>query len=619
MNDELYINGSRVDTDGKGITLDYKSNLLNDISRIQSSKSYTINLPRTIHNRIVLDNPDTPAYSSAFPYKYYKARYIRNGIEIISDGIALLMSVSDSYELNILFGLPTEFQEWAKNSISLRDIEDKGEYLIWGTNQAYARPGEGEVLFSVYDTGSDTMPPHPSVRASWLLDQIKPKGMTFQFPADRQEFINKLLIPLTTREDSEQYSKSQSVLLGFDFAKLDTSKGMRLFFTNTPFKDAYYIDKVFGEAEGLKIEGIKVKVESLDLSLDMDLALYFRTSNNVTIDITDIKLIIFNTAGEELTSIQSDSATYLYPDPEYPNYSIYNITFNRDTSLNSVENKGSILYFKVLSGHGAILENQGTGNIRVTPSVSEVSPRRDGATDGRFAIIPNLPDIKAIDLVKALCSMAGVFPVYSHRNTHVVRFTSVDEIISNKSKALDWSDRLNQEYRGKPKSISFRLSDLSQVNKLNYKEDEAVADKNGSLFVENETIEYEKDIITLPFAASEGTQIIQYRRNADKIDNVKVQPRIMQEINRGGRSGMTFAGLEFSNLIKQYYSAYQKLIRKPVVIKDNFELTEVDLKTLDFTIPVYLRQYGRYYAVVSIQANHNGVCECELLQLPTIK
>lgn len=622
MRDELFINGSPVDLDGKGITLDYKSNFLGDISKIQLSKSYSINLPKTVHNSLVFDNPDIPAYSSEFPYKFYKARYIRNGIEIISNGKALLMSSGDSYEVNLIFGLSSEFQEWTKNSTSLREIEDKGEYVIWGTSQIYARPGEGDVLFSIYDTGSDAMPPHPSVRASWLLDQVKPKGVTFQFPPDRQEFINKLLIPLTTREDSEKYSKSQSVILGADLARVDQSKGMRLFFTNTSFRDSYYIDKIFGKTEGLKIEGIKIKVENLNLSLIMDLSLHFRTANNVSVDQTDIKLILFNNEGEEIVSIQSDSATYLFPDPEYPNYNIHNITFNRDMSLNNIGNKGKVIYFKVLSGHGAILENPGSGNIRITPSVSEIAPRRDGATDGRFPIMPNLPDIKAVDFVKALCSMAGVFPVYNHTNTNIVRFTSIDELIGNKTKALDWSNRLIEVRRGEPKSISFRLSDFSQVNKLNYKEDEAVSDKNGTLFVDNETIEYKKDIFNLPFAASEGTQIVQYRRNADdptKIESVKVQPRIMLEMNRGGRSGLTFAGLEFRTLIERHYSTYQKLIRKPVVIKDQFNLNEVDLKTLDFTIPVYIRQYGRYYAIVSIQANPSGVCECELLQLPTIK
>ena len=39
------------------------------------------------------------------------------------------------------------------------------------------------------------------------------------------------------------------------------------------------------------------------------------------------------------------------------------------------------------------------------------------------------------------------------------------------------------------------------------------------------------------------------------------------------------------------------------------------MKELDVKVPVYLGQYGRYYALISVKSEDTGVCECKLLQL----
>ena len=58
MKEELYIDDQIVDLyPDKPITLNFKSNILHDISKITASNSYTIQLPKTTRNRCVLDNP----------------------------------------------------------------------------------------------------------------------------------------------------------------------------------------------------------------------------------------------------------------------------------------------------------------------------------------------------------------------------------------------------------------------------------------------------------------------------------------------------------------------------------------------------------------------------------
>jgi len=134
--------------------------------------------------------------------------------------------------------------------------------------------------------------------------------------------------------------------------------------------------------------------------------------------------------------------------------------------------------------------------------------------------------------------------------------------------------------------------------------------------VEDFTLETDADAITLPFAAttmSAGVaKIPLYSYDNDATLNyTSAQPRIL--LLDGDRG--TFSGLSWGTLLSQHYASYQKIIRRPVIIKEKIELREIELKRLDMTIPVYLAQYGKYYAIISVKAENTGICECQLLQL----
>ena len=68
-------------------------------------------------------------------------------------------------------------------------------------------------------------------------------------------------------------------------------------------------------------------------------------------------------------------------------------------------------------------------------------------------------------------------------------------------------------------------------------------------------------------------------------------------------------------MLRKNYGTYQKIIRSPIVVSEKIEISDIELKELDVTIPVYLGQYGRYYAIISVRAENTGICECKLLQL----
>ena len=58
-NDLLFIDGELVDLDDSTkITLNYKSNLFTDLSKIVSNNSYTIKLPKTVRNQRIIKHSD---------------------------------------------------------------------------------------------------------------------------------------------------------------------------------------------------------------------------------------------------------------------------------------------------------------------------------------------------------------------------------------------------------------------------------------------------------------------------------------------------------------------------------------------------------------------------------
>lgn len=66
---QLYIDGILMDmSEDSAITLDIKSNLFRDITKMTANTTYTINLPKTAHNMAVLEFAGKPSTSSKYPY-----------------------------------------------------------------------------------------------------------------------------------------------------------------------------------------------------------------------------------------------------------------------------------------------------------------------------------------------------------------------------------------------------------------------------------------------------------------------------------------------------------------------------------------------------------------------
>lgn len=64
------------------------------------------------------------------------------------------------------------------------------------------------------------------------------------------------------------------------------------------------------------------------------------------------------------------------------------------------------------------------------------------------------------------------------------------------------------------------------------------------------------------------------------------------------------------------YKELQDIMANPIIITEQFNLNEFDLRDIDYSVPIYLQKYNAYFAIVSIQRDSKCKCKCELIKLP---
>lgn len=621
MTEELYINGETVDIKpDAATTLNYKSNLLGDISKITSSNSQTIQCPKTTRNRKIFDNPGAPAYVSDKRYNRYSARLVRNGIEIVRVGYAVLLSSSETYEIALYWGVMANFQAWVDKAAKLNELTGT-EALTWGANitaTSLSQMKSAGYGYAKYDCGvsnTNLANIHPSVTAWWILNRIATQaGFTFEIPDKHKLALRGIAIPCLSRNASAASNQAEATVSTYPF--LQNSNG----FWGYSIAGNNGTDKhgVFDPDDNTKIRKVdgatKVIISIIDKSgSQLRMTLYSNDSgafpsrvyvratqyNDNSETTTQIAVSIGSSAVSSSTGMYAYQKTYYFAD------------------INEELLWGRYDYLRLFphNGSGRIVGSRlGNTKLTITEDFESI------IYPSTYPIPQNLPEISQIDYIKAICGMLGIFAVPDPANVNNLKFVSLDTLQENKVQACDWSDKLARSNDDEPKTTEYKINDYCRNNYFRYKEDDTVStNADGNLKIDSEILDAEKTVITLPFAPSDGSTIRHYELNDDgtAVDAVQVKDRIMRLISDGsGLAMLTFDGLDFTTLLSKYYSTLSRLLNGVITIAEQVMLDEYDLKSLDYSIPFYLRQYGKFYGIVSIQSTANKACEVKAIQLP---
>lgn len=167
MFEELYIikDGRRCQLDlnsPSGITLNFKSNLFGDLTKITASYSYTFKLPMSRRNREVLDMAEDIRCDASPMRERLYGEFIQNGICLFPKcNLYLDTTAKDYYNVVMTWGVVDGFAELKDNDISLRELGTGQEEIVryegghnqvtrptdWHNDDDVTYPYRGESLY----------------------------------------------------------------------------------------------------------------------------------------------------------------------------------------------------------------------------------------------------------------------------------------------------------------------------------------------------------------------------------------------------------------------------------------------------------------------------------------
>lgn len=602
MRDELYIDGERVDMGKSGVSLEYRSNILTDIGKIVSNFSYTIRLPKTKNNLRLIGCAHIPSSTSGFPYLPHVGSLVRDGVQVVDNADIVLLSVSDSIEVALSWGNAVGLTRINEFDGSLNELDYKtDEYVMWkkGVQPSIQFP----LIRYGFKDSEVGVTYHPAVSARWIFDKIQDQfGITFVFPKSKKEALEHILIPLLSKDDSEKNIEANALSLylnGIDTKRVDGLHNRNTFvYTSASSSEYVRQEKEQGQL------GVSIfKPSYKGLEADCHFAATLQTEGGVPGIVIAVRDSSTNEVLEEIaprTTEDKGGGVKVFTFDKGFSFSPYDKPFKIacDTRTNDSISKFS-------------------GTLSITAKASEASAE-DGAYN-KYFLTPNLPKIKPMEFIKAITGMLGVFAFPEAGN--VIRFVSFDDVIANKAKAYDLSDFVVfKDYGETARSISFQLNDFTQRNWCRYKDDDKVkGNYDAYIEVENKALKVERDMIKLPFAGCDtlgGVASIPLYSYDDegKMDyEGGASPRVVWY--DGATQSGTFYPLHWSELLKENYGMYMEFVRKPKTLKEQVRLPVPYLASLDLLRPVYIRQYGSYFAIVSVKTKGDNICEVELLKI----
>lgn len=593
---------------GENITFTLKSNLLGEFGKIVAGSSQTIRLPRTVRNMRILDFPEVVSRSGSMVRRKLSARLEKNGVPMIDDGEAVILSTGeDGYEVGITYGV-VSFLSAVKDGGNLNELPDEGEAVIWDKDSLTRNPISSSSMyygFGSYDNGvndTDVINVHPVVSIGWILDKVQERfGFTTIFKEgiiiDEVKYsLYARYVLLTALNDSKKV--------------LERATGI---YNLTEWVRPIY---VYGEENTITLTGSAALANyGVEVNRDKGFITFghavsgFRMTGDIYAKGFAQNSRLYVMKNYDGLGVQKSAVIYEESIDTGGNF-YFNATMNVPMSA------GDWLVVKIVTtGDYSFTMFGGEFNLSDMAYVwaEDEEPGSIEYPSITYPIVPNLPSMKITDFIQLCGVLTGRFPMVQKGEKDVLRMVSVEDLVNNKAHAVDWSDK----WGGEPDSVGYTYLG-GQKNFIRWESDEAVEKSgvpvDGAVVVDDETLEVWNDLIKLPLSASNGGKMEQYSVVDGKLEDNGISERILVLNSETNEVAYT-EELWPSTLRDTVLAGYRDLVRKPIVIRGTFRLSELDIWGLDYMRPVYLRQMGRYYGIVQVQYKGDK-STVELLQLP---
>ena len=490
----------------------------------------------------------------------------------------------------------------------------------------------------------------PAVTVQYILDLVTAQtGVAFGWSNQAKETIKGLAVPLITRK-----ADAQTVVGDFEGTFFATTDLGILDFQPTSLSDVF--------------DGLELATRYSQLNVKIACTMIFDVQMNWSWDASkarpngyvgssyegsaehngvyqyepcyvEIKVVSKHTDSQEESEY---TKTYIAGD-EIDEDNIYSSRYIVDYDSDKVNGRfihlaagrgeieleeGDIVTFEFKHYGKGILKGLRGYNGRLSASIKQSDEVPYG---GNFPIGKNLPDIKVTDFLKCICILASTFPSQRFIGGTLV-FADIVNLWEAKAQAVDWTKKLiPSEASNHPRQTDFSVEEYCQHNIYKWKEDDTVYQQHDAdMTVDNKTLEYTQDVCTLPFAATDGNRIPIYEwesvtasigRNGNKITTQRATKykACKDRIVNLTKSDIGYAALAFNINLQSIFDTKLEKLRKTVAnphqITERFNLSDLEILNFDETKPVYLAQYGAYFAVLEIKTTSSGYSEVTMIEL----
>ncbi|WP_348723175.1 hypothetical protein [Parabacteroides goldsteinii] len=596
MKDKLFIDNVEVDLPegGSGVVLNRAVSKPADMSTILSGYSYTIQLPKTAHNIQTFGFSTEVNVESDYPHVEHTAKVIRDGITLFDDGVAVVKSASKTIEVLIKFGGNKRLT--SLNDYKLKDIFPDSGLIPWDYSVT-------ETDFVKWVPKLDGMqrqhPEHlrPAIKVSTLFDMIV--GQSFVMNNAYRSVIEKMWLMLPTTNGSEDVAKNLAFRLkGTTTSDLISGRERYDILPDLSYQNAPYHQKL----HDLIYRTLPVTFIKIPLGGRYRIKGTVKANNAAT----GWKFGIFSPSVE-------------FKEGEPPMFDIFE-SASKDIDEYRNIGAGDICF--------GIYDPFRTGNYEIDLTISFAPENEKDYSQTAFLldypIRENLPDISTMDFVK---SVMGVFGLMVEQQGSVLSFYNVDDVILNKSGAINISKMLIDK---KDDKLEYSYG-LTKKNMLKYAEDDLVDKSFGAYTFTADTYDkLENTVYQSPYAATEkNIPLYTYKVEEGKAEytlNKTSKCRLLLEngtvaLEVWGKwidadmktvtfRSFTFEPLKYDNLVRRYWTGYLGVYaNKPRISYRKAKLDPTFFPNLSFCKPLYAD--GNYYMLLSVN-NYTEVGKADL-------
>lgn len=525
---ELYINNKLMDLQGdESIEVDYSVFDINKIGTRGGARSYEFEIPKTNRNKEVLENPEIINNLSNLPYSRMDALALVDGVDMLIR-FAEIQSVKDFYRVR-LYGANVSFYELIRDLFleDLSNVCDYQHHWIYD-NVVGSRSNTSGYIYPLVDWHTDA----PNAFISDTLRQIEvskmlpclfveeliqkiveDSGYEYQnsAPSDEVMILPCSVKPkrkakpslyegaITSSRDMQLQTSPEGTFSEFwylGWASIDRgcSSYWSPFLTGFPegTNEIPFANKISFKVEWvITIENTSPNPfnASIVFTTDRGTCIFpaARNSNNYHEEFFTLA------SGDTVTltgecNLITDSATDITENSHY--LAVWIAGVFKDSANLYINQKGSSTI--TISEVQVLKEND---------AVDYLDFALAGADVNTFITVGGMWDIKQIDLIKEYCKILGLMIIVDDVNKKVI-FEKFDKVIANISKAVDWSNKLDES---EDPELVFIGGSYGQNSNFTWESDDPEAKQagtDGTILIDNKNLEKDVDVVEMEYASS---------------------------------------------------------------------------------------------------------------------